>query len=102
VVGAAATFLLRPPPAADGWPGFRGDAARNGTSVQGPVGNPVVAWEFNVGSGVRSNLSVAGDLVLAPTDDGILHAIRIDSGSEVWKFTAAEPMRGPFATDGRV
>ena len=102
VIGAAAAFLLRPPPAADGWPGFRGDAARNGTSVQGPIGNPVVAWEFKAGAGIRRNLSVAGDLVLAPTDDGILHAIRIDSGSEAWRFTAAEPMRGPFATDGRV
>ena len=102
VVGVAAALVVRPEPSADAWPGFRGDAARNGLAASGPTGNPIVRWQFQAGGAVRNNISVAGDLVLAPSDDGILHALSIDDGTERWTFTAARPMLGPYATDDRV
>jgi outer membrane protein assembly factor BamB len=102
VVGVAAALLLRPEPTADTWPGHRGDAARNGLAGHGPIGNPIVKWRFEAGGGVRSNIAVGGNLVLAPSDDGTLHALSIDDGVEQWRFTGARPMLGPFVTDGRV
>ena len=50
-IGAAAALLLRPQPVADAWPGFRGDAARDGLAVNGPIGNPIVRWQFQAGAG---------------------------------------------------
>ena len=74
----------------------------NGLAGHGPIGNPIVRWQFEAGGGVRSNIAVGDDLVLAPSDDGTLHALSIDDGVERWMFTGARPMLGPFVTDGRV
>ena len=73
-IGVGAATLLRPQPSTDVWPGFRGDASRAGLGVTGPEGNPVVRWTFPATGSVSSSIAVAGDLVLAPSDDGLLHA----------------------------
>ena len=80
-IGVGAATLLRPQPSTDVWPGFRGDASRAGLGVTGPVGNPVVRWTFPATGSVSSNIAVAGDLVLAPSDDGLLHALGIEDGA---------------------
>lgn len=100
----AAAAALRPSPAtSDDWPGVRGDATHVSTSNTGPVGQPVIRWTFHAGGAVSANLSIVGDLVLAPSDDGILHALDFGSGAERWTFTAdAAPMGGPLVADGRV
>ena len=42
-----ASILLRPVVAADGWPGFRGDASRVGQfRATGPIGQPILAWRY--------------------------------------------------------
>ena len=88
-------------PSTDVWPGFRGDASRAGLGVTGPVGNPVVRWTFPATGSVSSNIAVAGDLVLAPSDDGLLHALGIEDGRERWSFAGAAPMKGPLAIGDR-
>lgn len=95
---AGAYLMLQPKPAADNWPGFRGDAARNGLAVRGPIGNPVVDWQFHADGSIRYAIAIAGDVVLAPSDDGILHALGVEDGTERWSFTATAPMHAPFAT----
>ena len=100
-IGVGAATLLRPQPSTDVWPGFRGDASRAGLGVTGPVGNPVVRWTFPATGSVSSNIAVAGDLVLAPSDDGLLHALGIEDGRERWSFAGAEPMQGPLAIGDR-
>jgi len=62
--GIAGAFLLQPRPAADDWPGFRGDASRIGLATTGPIGNPVTRWTFQASGAVSANVSVAGDLAL--------------------------------------
>jgi len=102
LVAGAAAFLLRQPPTTDAWPGFRGDASRSGAAVRGPIGNPTIAWQFHADGSVGTAIAVAGGLVLAASDDGLLHAIDIDTGTERWQLAVAGVVRGPFAVDGRV
>ena len=100
-IGVGAATLLRPQPSTDVWPGFRGDASRAGLGVTGPVGNPVIRWTFPATGSVSSDIAVAGDLVLAPSDDGLLHALGIEDGRERWSFAGAAPMKGPLAIGDR-
>jgi outer membrane protein assembly factor BamB len=100
--GIAGAFLLRSQPAADDWPGFRGDASRIGLATTGPIGNPVTQWTFRAGGGVTANVSVSGDLALFSSDDGVLHAVSLADGVERWSFIGPPPMHGPLAIDGRV
>ncbi|HEY8636414.1 MAG TPA: PQQ-binding-like beta-propeller repeat protein, partial [Candidatus Limnocylindrales bacterium] len=103
-VGVGAAVLLRPQPATvDDWPAFRGDATRAGTSARGPIGRPVVAWQYHAGGAVSNDLAIVGDLVLAPSDDGVLHALAIEDGHERWAFrSSGGPMGGPTVADGTV
>jgi len=89
LVAGAAAFLLRQPPTTDAWPGFRGDASRSGAAVRGPIGNPTIAWQFHADGSVGTAIAVAGGLVLAASDDGLLHAIDIDTGTERWQLAVA-------------
>jgi eukaryotic-like serine/threonine-protein kinase len=100
--GIAGAFLLRPQPAADDWPGFRGGPSRVGLATTGPIGNPVTQWTFHAGGGVRSAVAVSGDLVLFSSDDGVLHAVALSDGVEQWSFTGPRPLRSPLAINGRV
>ena len=101
-IGAAAAFLLKPTAVAETWPGFRGDASRGGIALTGPIGNPIVRWQFHARGAVASDLAISGDLVFVPSDDGILHALDIATGTERWSFAAPAGMKGPFVADGRV
>ena len=101
-VGVGAAVLLRSQPApADDWPAFRGDASRVGSSAHGPIGRPVLAWQYHADGAVTNDLAIVGDLVLAPSDDGVLHALAIDDGHERWAYrTGSGPMGGPTVADG--
>ena len=103
-VGVGAAVLLRLQPAhADDWPGFRGDASRAGTSARGPIGRPVLAWQYHAGGAVSNDLAIVDDLVLAPSDDGVLHALAIGDGHERWAYRSGiGPMGGPTVADGTV
>ena len=100
--GIAGAFLLRPQPAADDWPGFRGDPSRIGLATAGPIGNPVTRWTFSASGAVSANVSVAGELALFSSDDGVLHAVALADGAERWTFEGPPPMHGPLVIDGRV
>jgi len=102
VVGA---FLLRGPTvSADDWPAFRGDLARAGVAVRGPVGRPVLQWRYQVAGGaVRNNLAIVGDLVYASSDDGPLHALALADGKQRWAFRGGQaPLTGPTVVGGTV
>lgn len=101
-IGAAAALLLRQQAVTEAWPGFRGDATRAGIAVTGPVGNPVVRWQFHAEGAIASDIAVGGDLVLVPSDAGTLHALDFATGTQRWSFTGPAPMHGPYVTDGRV
>jgi outer membrane protein assembly factor BamB len=101
-VGVGAAVLLRPPSIADDWPGFRGGASHESTGLVGPVGRPVVRWQFTADGPVLNNLAIVGDLVLAPTDTGTLHALGVADGKVRWTFRPGTSISGPTVADGTV
>ena len=101
-IAVGAALLIRPGPAAETWPGFRGDATRAGIAVTGPVGNPVVRWQFHASGAIAGDISVAGDLVVAPSDSGTLHALDFMTGTERWHVNGPAPMHGPYVDRDRV
>src|SRR5215212_8018513 len=66
---AAAMVLIKPEGLAAEWSGFRGGPDRAGFAAEGPVGNPVVAWQVTLG-GPPDNVSVSGDLAIVAAHDG--------------------------------
>jgi outer membrane protein assembly factor BamB len=101
--------LLQPPRStgSDDWPMARGDAARAGRSLTGPVGHPVVRWTFKAGAAVTKNISIVGDSVFVSSDDGILRSLQLDSGTPRWEVSLGGGLSGPsvigaivYATDG--
>jgi outer membrane protein assembly factor BamB len=90
-----------PPATADDWPFFRGDAARTGKGGSGPVGHGVLGWQKQMGGSVNSAVVIAGDLVYTSSDDDILHALDIDTGTEKWHFNPVNPqVSAPAYADG--
>ncbi len=102
VVGVGAAILLRPQPIPDDWTGFRGGPGHAGLAPSGPAGNPVVQWRVNFGAPVRSDIPIVGDLVIAPSDDGTIHALSIADGSERWSFRPGTTLTGPTVANGAV
>jgi outer membrane protein assembly factor BamB len=84
--------LIKPPqqPAGDDWPMFRGDAARNGISLRGPSGHPVIGWQFHASGAISHSVSIVGDTVYAASDDGVIHAVALDGGAERWHVALAQ------------
>jgi len=101
-VGAIATITRPAPPGPEAWPGYRGDPARGGGAVTGPIGNPVVRWQVHLPSSVRSAIAVSGDLAIFGSDDGVLHAVLADTGVERWAVPIAGIREGPFVDAERV
>ncbi|MEA2548919.1 MAG: outer membrane protein assembly factor BamB, partial [Chloroflexota bacterium] len=90
------------PPVLADWNGFHAGPGRAGTSDAGPIGRPVLHWRFVAGDSVKDAIAVAGDLVLAPSQDGILHAIQLADGIERWRFGPGTSVTAPYAENGRV
>ena len=77
--------LLQPMPRAvsgEDWPMFRGDATRAGFGLRGPVGNPVIQWTFHARGAITKNISIVGDSAYVLSDEGVLHALRLEGGTE--------------------
>jgi outer membrane protein assembly factor BamB len=98
----AGAFLLRQQASSDDWPGFRGGPTRTGLATSGPIGNPVTKWTFHAAGAVIHGVSIAGDLALFSSDDGVLHAVALADGAERWAFKGPAPMNGPLVIDGHV
>jgi outer membrane protein assembly factor BamB len=100
VLAFAAALLLVRPALPDDWPGFRGGADHAGVGQSGPAGRPVLRWKFAANAPVTGNLAVSGDLVLAPSDDGVLHALDIKDGTERWRWDSNGSITGPTVDGG--
>jgi outer membrane protein assembly factor BamB len=105
--GSLKKFQLGPELAAsgsiDGWPMFKGDAARRGEGADGPIGSPLLRWRFQAGGAVPDNVSIGADIAFASSDDGVLHALHLGTGEELWSFvTDQPPLHGPVLDDDAV
>jgi len=90
------------PPSSGDWNGFHAGPGRTGTSDAGPIGRPVLHWRFAAGDSVKDAIAVAGDLVVAPSQDGVLHGIQLADGAERWRFAPGTSVTAPYAENGQV
>jgi outer membrane protein assembly factor BamB len=103
LTAAGAAVLLRQAPAiTEDWLGFRGNASRTGLTVAGPTGQPVRAWTFHAGGAANTAIAIVGSTVVAATDDGVVHAIALDSGVERWSARLAAAGGNVAVVDGAV
>jgi len=92
---------FEPAPSAD-WNGYRGGPDRAGLGDAGPIGRPALHWRFHTADAVKDGIAITGNLVIAPSQDGVVHAIAIEDGAERWRFAPGTSISAPFATGGRV
>jgi len=84
------------------WSGFRGNADHAGVGLQGPTGNPVLAWQFHA-HGAVLEVAIVGDHVFFAADDGTLSAVTREGGVTRWAVAVPNPpLVGPYAADGRL
>jgi outer membrane protein assembly factor BamB len=93
-LAAPATPILAADASGD-WPMFKGDAGRAGMGVDGPDSEPVVRWRYDAGAPITDNVAIVGDLVLAASNDGVLHALDIASSQVLWRYAPASLVSGP-------
>jgi outer membrane protein assembly factor BamB len=85
-------------------PMFRGGAARTGEQPgPGPYGRPTTRWTYTTGGRALGSPSVAGGIVYAGADDGVLHALDARTGIERWHLKLAGGIgAAPAIVDGKV
>jgi outer membrane protein assembly factor BamB len=95
-----------------GWPTYRADAARRGTTPT-PTSLPLEdAWETQLGGRLTAPVAWQDTVYVAQQDRNILHALDIESGRTRWTFIARAGIDSPptihqghvllGARDGRV
>jgi outer membrane protein assembly factor BamB len=81
---------------------YRGDAARTG-AMPGPApsGQPSIAWTFQAGAPISSSPLVVDDIVYVLANDGVVHALALETGAERWSVQlGADASASPLITDG--
>ena len=101
IVGAQ---LIRTSTPDGDWQGLRGDSTHSGLAVRGPVGRPVVTWQYRANAPVNRSIAIAGDLVYAFPGDGKLQAIGLADGNLRWSVpvNAEDGGNGPAVVNGVV
>jgi outer membrane protein assembly factor BamB len=84
------------------WPMFKGDAGRAGAALDGPDGDPIIRWQYEAGMQITGNVSVVGDLALASSDDGVLHALDVTTGAVRWRHAPGASVSQPTVFEGSI
>jgi outer membrane protein assembly factor BamB len=92
-----------PEVAVEGWPMFRGNAARTGEIQDAGTSNGASSWIYATGGPVRSSPAVAGGLVIFGSDDGNIYAVDSFTGGLVWQYQTGGPVvSSPAVADDSV
>ncbi len=83
---------------------YRGNAARTGEMPgPGPVGAPKIAWQLQAAGPFKSSTAVANGVIYAVSGEGVVHAVVLASGVELWKANlGARASASPLVIDGQV
>jgi len=72
----------------DGWPTFRGDVARSGSTKEAIGTSPKKLWEAEVGGKLTMPVVWGGKVFVASVNQRRITALDAKSGKTVWTFTA--------------
>jgi outer membrane protein assembly factor BamB len=84
---------------------YRGNDARTGRMPgPGPSGTPDVIWHFQAAGRIESSPAVVGGVVYLVSEDGVVHALELASGSELWSvdLEAEAGAASPLVADSKV
>lgn len=79
----------------EGWPTYRGDAARKGTTRTRVPARVSPTWEIKLGGKLTAPVAWRGKLYVARSDTNTLYALDIASGESLWTFTARGTIDSP-------
>ncbi|MFC1508468.1 PQQ-binding-like beta-propeller repeat protein [Candidatus Omnitrophota bacterium] len=65
-----------------------------------PGKNVSEVWSIDIGSAIQGAPVICGDLVIVPTAEGGVYALRLDDGKEVWHREYEGQVLGRMVTDG--
>jgi len=72
-----------------GWPTFRGDATRSGSTKTAVPTSLKTAWQADVGGKLTAPVVGDGKLLVASVNSGRITALDVKTGKTLWIFTAA-------------
>jgi hypothetical protein len=80
---------------AGGWPTYRGDGARSGSTKEPAPASLAPAWETKLGGRLSSVTVADGRLFVAKVDEHQVLALDASSGKTLWTFTAGARVDSP-------
>ncbi|MBY0523506.1 MAG: PQQ-binding-like beta-propeller repeat protein [Gemmataceae bacterium] len=84
------------------WPIFRGNPLQTGVSDDKLPEQLVVRWKFTVKDAFEGAACIVKDTVYIGCMDEHLYALKLDDGSERWKYKAASFKASPSFKDGAI
>ena len=77
------------------WPRHRGDAALNGRT-NAELGTKLdLLWSYETGEFLKSSVVVEEGIAFVGSDDGLLHAIELETGKKKWTFKTEMAIEAP-------
>ena len=76
-------------PARADWPIFRGDASLRGVAAGDLPSELGLRWSVETGDTIASSPVIADGRVYIGGDDGKVRALDLETGAEVWAFSAS-------------
>ena len=90
-------------PAASDWLTYQGGADRRGVGPASPTfGAPKPAWTANVDGALYAQLLVAGNVVVAATENDSVYGFDSKSGRQLWRVHLGEPVAGDSLPCGNI
>src|SRR5207302_53093 len=90
-------------PAASDWLTYQGGADRRGVGPASPTfGTPKPAWTANVDGALFAQLLVAGNVVVAATENDSVYGFDTKSGRQLWRVHLGEPVAGDSLPCGNI
>ena len=79
----------------DDWPMFRHDSSRSGTTQIRVSSNIEVDWKVMLKGKLTAPVAAGGKVFVAKRDTHAIYALDMDSGEQIWRFTAGGRIDSP-------
>ena len=74
----------------EAWPQFRGNPNLTGLTISDNPELTDLRWTFDVGDSIESSAAISDGMVYVGSQSGNLLAISLDSGQEIWRYSATK------------
>ncbi len=85
---------------AAGWPTYRHDAARSGSTSSAVSASVACAWERTLGGRLTAPVAANGKVLVAAADAHTVYALDAKTGERLWRYTAGGRIDSPPTLHG--